>query len=180
MGKVKDGGPVSSTPAKASKAANPGNPSGKKGGGGFGAFLVNLASAGRYKPLQGRRARLMTVIGLGVVVAFGMFALYNTLAGQPRMTRLAVPVITGVVLAWLVYRMVEFPPFVEFLIATEAEMNKVSWTSRDELKRATAVVLVVVTMMALFLFGVDFIWQLLLKGIGVLRFSNTGDMGADG
>ena len=36
------------------------------------------------------------------------------------------------------------PPFVEFLIATEAEMNKVSWTSRDDLYRATSVVLTTV------------------------------------
>ena len=40
-------------------------------------------------------------------------------------------------LGWIIFRLVQYPPFVEFLIATEAEMNKVSWTSRDDLYRAT-------------------------------------------
>ena len=87
--------------------------------------------------------------------------LYYNLADYPETTQLAVPAVVGLVLGWLVYRVVEFPPFVEFLIATEAEMNKVSWTSQDELKRATAVVLVTVALMAVFLFGVDFVWQFL-------------------
>ena len=58
-------------------------------------------------------------------------------------------------LGWIIFRLVQFPPFVEFLIATEAEMNKVSWTSRDDLYRATTVVLSTVVLMAVFLFGVD-------------------------
>ena len=37
---------------------------------------------------------------------------------------------SALVLGWLIFRLVQFPPFAEFLIATEAEMNKVSWTSR--------------------------------------------------
>ena len=44
-------------------------------------------------------------------------------------------------LGWLIFRLVQYPPFADFLIATEAEMNKVSWTSRDDLNRATTVVL---------------------------------------
>ncbi len=63
---------------------------------------------------------------------------------------------------------VEYPPFVEFLIATEAEMNKVSWTSRADLYRATTVVLVTVTLMSVFLFGVDWLWSSLLQFLGVV------------
>ncbi len=70
-------------------------------------------------------------------------------------TRFVIPAAVGAVLGWLIFRLVEFPPFVEFLIATEAEMNKVSWTSRDDLYRATTVVLSTVVLMAVFLFGVD-------------------------
>ena len=49
----------------------------------------------------------------------------------------------------------------------------------DELKRATIVVLVTVALMAVFLFGVDFLWQFLLKMIGVLRFGDTSDLGSN-
>ena len=52
-------------------------------------------------------------------------------------------------------------------------MNKVSWTSRDDLKRATTVVLVTVALMAVFLFGVDWLWSNLLQLIGVLKFRDT-------
>ncbi len=175
MGKVKDGASIPA-PAKANKPAAGGS---NKSGGWFGAFMANLVRADRYKPLQGRHARLATAIGLGAVVALGLLQLYYNLGDHPKMTQLAIPAALGVVLGWLVYRVVEYPPFVEFLIATEAEMNKVSWTSRDELKRATAVVLVTVALMAVFLFGVDFLWQFLLRMIGVLRFGDTSDLGSN-
>ena len=68
----------------------------------------------------------------------------------------------------------QYPPFVEFLIATEAEMNKVSWTSRDDLYRATSVVLTTVLLMAVYLFGVDWVWSNLLQFIGVLKFGSGG------
>lgn len=174
MGKVKDGASVSS-PAKAAKAGSWGTA--KRGQ--IGSFFANLVRADRYKPLQGRMARRLTTIALGVVLLLGLVQLYHALGDYPKTTQLAVPALLGAALAWLLYRVVEFPPFVEFLIATEAEMNKVSWTSRDELKRATLVVLVTVTMMALFLFGVDFVWQFLLKLIGVLKFSDTSDLGSN-
>ena len=58
-------------------------------------------------------------------------------------------------------------------------MNKVSWTSRDDLKRATTVVLVTVALMAVFLFGVDWVWSNLLQLIGVLRFRDTSGLGSN-
>ena len=81
-------------------------------------------------------------------------------------------------LGWFIFRLVQFPPFVEFLIATEAEMNKVSWTSRDDLYRATTVVLSTVVLMAVFLFGVDFLWSNLLQIVGVLKFGGGGGFGS--
>ena len=48
------------------------------------------------------------------------------------------------------------------MIATEAEMNKVSWTSKDDLIRATTVVLTTVVLMAVFLFLVDTLWTFIL------------------
>ena len=42
----------------------------------------------------------------------------------------------------------ELPGFADFLIAVEAEMNKVSWPSRGELFRASIVVLVMIFVLA--------------------------------
>jgi preprotein translocase subunit SecE len=51
-------------------------------------------------------------------------------------------------------------------------MNKVSWTTRDELRRATIVVIVTVFLISLYLFGVDFVWSTFLQRIGILRFAS--------
>ncbi len=171
MGKVKDGAAISPS----NKAVKSG--SGKSGA--FAQFVANLTRTERYKPLQGKMARLLTTIGLAAVLLIGLFQLHESLIDYSRPVRLAIPTVLGVVIGWFIYRMVEFPPFVEFLIATEAEMNKVSWTSRDELKRMTLVVLVTVSIMAVFLFGVDFLWQFLLRLFGVLRFGDTSDLGSN-
>ncbi len=172
MGKVKDG-----APAKAAKPSSKGGPAGGSRRR-FAQFLMNLARPDLYKPMQGRQARLYTAIALGVVVALGIWRLYETLTEYTIGTRYGVPAAAGLLLGWFVFRLVQYPPFVEFLIATEAEMNKVSWTSREDLYRATTVVLVTVTLMAVFLFGVDWFWSILLQLLGVLKFGGGGAFGS--
>jgi preprotein translocase subunit SecE len=174
MGKVKDGVPASSKAAKPSKGGAPGGVRNR-----FAQFVANLGRASLYKPMQGRYARIYTAVGLGVIVVLGIWRLYEVVRDASPTTRFGVPTLVGAVLGWIIFRLVQYPPFVEFLIATEAEMNKVSWTSRDELKRATVVVLVTVALMAVFLFGVDFLWQFLLKLVRVLRFGDTSDLGSN-
>jgi preprotein translocase subunit SecE len=172
MGKVKDEAP-------AAKAAKPpkGGPSGRTPGR-FAQFLMNLGRADLYKPLQGRYARIYTGVGLLVVVVLGVWRLYETVRDAAPATRFGIPAAVLAVLTWATFRLVQYPPFVEFLIATEAEMNKVSWTSRDDLYRATSVVVATVFLMALFLFGVDWIWSNLLQFLGVLKFGGGGGFGS--
>ena len=67
-----------------------------------------------------------------------------------------------------------FPPFADFLIATEAELNKVSWVTRRRLVQDTIVVLVTMALMTVFLFVVDAIWYGSLKFIGVIRTPEAG------
>ena len=88
------------------------------------------------------------------------------------------PAALALVLGWVIFRIVHFPPFAEFLIATEAEMNKVSWTSKEDLYRATIVVLATVLLMAIFLFVVDWLWLFILRNIGVLQFTGGGGFGS--
>jgi len=166
MGKIKNEG----------SAAPSSTPSPKGGGSKSKAmrsqsFWATLLTGQRYKASQGWYARLWTGIGLGTLVVFGAWRLYIALIGFSTTVRAS---IAGAVLAglgWLVYRLVHYPPFAEFLISTQAEMNKVSWISRDDLKRATAVVLVTVLLLSLFLFGIDQVWMRLLASdwIGVLE-----------
>lgn len=81
------------------------------------------------------------------------------------------PLIFGGLLVWFAYRLVNLPVFADFLIATEAEMNKVSWMMRKRLVQDTIVVLVTVFLMTAFLFTVDLLWIKILSNpyVGVLR-----------
>ena len=171
MGKVQDEPPV-----KSPKAAAKGAASARKAGSVAGQFMLNLVRTDSFKPSQGRSARLWTGVGLGVLVAAGIYQFHEVqLKGQyPPLAELGIPAALALLFAWLVWRLVQFPPFADFLIATEAEMKKVSWTSRDELKRATVVVLSTVFVLALYLFGVDYLWSALLQAIRILKFNSEG------
>ena len=172
MGKVKD-------EVSASKPSKPGK--GKPGNapkGLFALFLVNLTRADLFKPMQGWYARVYTAVGLGVIVAAGAWRVYEGSLDYSPYCAFGTPAAFAVVLGWIIFRIVHFPPFAEFLIATEAEMNKVSWTNKQDLIRATSVVLTTVVLMAVFLFLVDTLWTFLLRLIGVLQFSGGGGLGS--
>ena len=167
MAKVKD-----EAPAKSAKSTPKGSAV-RKAGSRLAPFFANMARADVVKPTQGKNARTFTAVGLGVLVAAGLYQLYELhLKDQyPPVTRFSIPAGVGLIFAWVIWRIVQYPPFADFLIATEAEMNKVSWTSREDLYRATIVVLATVFFLALYLFGVDYIWSWLLQVVGVLKFS---------
>ena len=81
----------------------------------------------------------------------------------------------------MAFRAVNVPDFAEFLIATEAEMNKVSWSTRKRLMQDTVVVLLTTLIMTLFLLVVDLFWGWLLsrQTVGVLPSrSSRPDKGA--
>ena len=56
------------------------------------------------------------------------------------------------VLSLLVFLVINKPPNVDFLIATDSEMKKVNWTSRKELIGSTKVVIIFVLFITLMLF----------------------------
>jgi preprotein translocase subunit SecE len=175
MGKVKDdlasAKPLKPTPPK----AKPGN--GQPGA--IALFFLNLFQTGLYKPMQGWNARLYTAAGLGLIALTGAYRLYTIVEDSTPLWRLGIPTLLALVLGWIIFRIVHYPPFAEFLIATEAEMNKVSWISKDDLYRSTIVVLATVFLLAAFLFLVDWLWLFILQKIGVLYFTGGGAFGSN-
>lgn len=81
-----------------------------------------------------------------------------------------IPILLMILSMWFIWRAVNYPQFADFLIATEAEINKVSWTSRRALLRDTIVVLTTLFLLTVFLFVVDLFWNSLLSSryVGVL------------
>ncbi|NDH06197.1 preprotein translocase subunit SecE, partial [bacterium] len=80
------------------------------------------------------------------------------------------PILLIILSLWVSWRVVNIPVFADFLIATEAEMNKVSWTSNKKLFHDTIVVLTTLVLMSVFLFAMDQFWRIFLTKTGVLRF----------
>jgi preprotein translocase subunit SecE len=126
---------------------------------------------GLYKRNQGRITRQVTFAVLAVVFLVAAYQLHTTLKAtyDSALTHYALP---GVVLLggwWLSFRLVNLPRFADFLIAVEAEMNKVSWPSKGELIRASLVVIFMIFFLAAILAMYDVIWLMLFRQIGVLH-----------
>ena len=129
-------------------------------------FFYELVHVGIYKRNQGRITRQVTFASVVAVIALGLLRLGTIMVGQRPEYQFGVPLLLLVFGVWVSYRLVNVPAFADFLIAVEAEMNKVSWPSRGELYRHSVVVLVVLFMLTVVLFGFDIAWA---KVFQVLR-----------
>jgi preprotein translocase subunit SecE len=137
----------------------------------FAVTTRELFSLEFYKRNQGRLMRSLTVAGISLFLLWGLKSLSDQLVAlnKPPAVAYGVPVALLLISGWMLFRLYNWPRFADFLIATEAEMTKVSWSSKEELKRATLVVLVTLFLLAGFLFSVDLLWSTFLEQIGVLQ-----------
>lgn len=134
-------------------------------------YWTELTQVGLYKRNQGKLVRQLTA---GAVVAAVLLTAWTAsihlFADSPPAVQYGVPALLAAVGSWAAYRLVNYPPFADFLIDVEGEMAKVSWPSADEIKRATAVVLTTMITLSLVLFLYDLVWLRVLKLIGILQF----------
>lgn len=141
-----------------------------------------------YKRTQGVKVRRLTILGVLLLLGTGIYTLlHNNVIGHHHWNvslpfsngafitllpdaHITVPLILIALSLWFAWRLVNYPVFADFLIATEAEINKVSWTPRARLIQDTIVVLVTVFIITMFLFIVDVFWGWILSRdlIGVL------------
>lgn len=152
-------------------------------------FWGELPSAKFFKPSQGRIVRQVTGVIVALVFVLAAWRTNATLLADIPDTvdlkipftnivlfpntfgsviRVGIPALIALAGCWLAFRLVNWPPFANFLISVEAEMDKVSWASLDYLKRATAVVLVCMVVLGGYLFLCDVIWQQLFRFIHFL------------
>jgi len=144
----------------------------------------------RYKASQGLRVRRATMLGVMLLGASGIYALYNHFLFATTVTdwalripftdlripilpdiKITLPLLLAAACLWLAFRAVNLPVFADFLIATEAEINKVSWPTRKSVVQDTVVVLATVLLLTVFLFVVDIAWGWILSRplVGVLQ-----------
>ena len=74
-----------------------------------------------------------------------------------------VPAGLFVVLGFLIFWLVNKPSVADFMIAAESEMKKVSWSSRKEIAVSTFIVIVLVTLLAVFLGVTDLGFQMFFE-----------------
>ena len=128
-----------------------------------------------YKKGQGVYTRVGTAISVGLLTVLGCNALRGKLGAlslDPQhkvWVQNGIPTVILLILAWLIYKILNGPRVAAFMIATEGEMKKVSWSTRKEIITSTKVVLITVFLMATLLAGVDVSFHWLFSSIGVLE-----------
>jgi len=129
-----------------------------------------------YKPGQGVYVRWGTAAGAGVLAVGGANFLYDQLALLNNLViQTLVPVAVLVVLGVTIFRLVgQNRKVVEFMIATEGELRKVSWPSTKEVLGATRVVIVTVLALSFILFVVDMVSIIVFSLIHLLRIDVLG------
>jgi preprotein translocase subunit SecE len=118
-----------------------------------------LFQLGIYKRSQGRIARQVTFATLAIGLLLGAWRLSAYEIANNHWMRFFMPGLVVVAGIWLVFRLVNLPSFADFLIAVEAEMNKVSWPTRAELVRSSMVVILLILFLGFVLFGYDVFWR---------------------
>lgn len=171
-----------------SVAANQGGGS-NQGGSAKPSFWPELFRVGVYKPSQGRIVRQVTFFSLCLLFVLVARELYYTgwfnflssgpsaetgVAG-PQVMKILFAIFVGGIGCWVSYRLVNYSVFADFLVSVEAEMNKVSWPTREQLYRASVVVIFVIFAMALALFLFDVVWTILFEVVGI-RYSGEDSM----
>jgi preprotein translocase subunit SecE len=119
-----------------------------------------------YKRNQGKYTRISTFVAGMLIGAIGSGLLGQKIAAampygpMTAYVRYGVPALMILALAALMFWLVNRPSSADFLIATEGEMKKVSWSSRKEIVGSTKVVIITAIIVSMTLLAVDlmFIW----------------------
>jgi preprotein translocase subunit SecE len=133
---------------------------------------VPMLSLRLYKRTQGRMVRQTTMVSMIIIVLLIAWRARVTLVVSTDIDgwNIGIPLGVMVLGLWFSFRIVHLPRFADFLIAVEAEMNKVSWPSTTELIKSSLVVIIVIFLLTGILFGYDLLWRAVLGLFEIRRF----------
>lgn len=122
-----------------------------------------------YKPTQGKHTRVVTFLAGMALTLIGGYWLSERLATVNNpLVQYFVPLGVVLVVAYLLFRLVNRQKMADFLIATEGEMKKVSWSSRKDIIGSTKVVIFATFALAIMLFVVDLLFNTFFEYIKVI------------
>jgi len=124
--------------------------------------------SGIYKRGQAANTRLGTAFGIFIVAAYGCFVLHQKLQPLGNIwLETLVPIGLCAAIAGLIAWVINKPAVADFLIASEGEVKKVSWSTRKELTASTMVVIFVMLAIAFLLAVVDYLFVWFFQIIGL-------------
>ena len=120
-----------------------------------------------YKKGQGKYTRLCSSFAVMIIAGLGCYRLYNLMeaASMNEWVETMIPAGIFVIMAGLVFWLINKPSIADFMISAEGEMKKVSWSSRREIALSTTVVITVVVLLAVFIGSVDLGFSLLFNSL---------------
>ena len=122
-----------------------------------------------YKRNQGKWTRIVTFASVMVMALIGARVLSGALTSYVGpVLRYVIPTAVVCVIGLLMFWLVNRPRTADFLIATEGEMKKVSWSSKKEIIGSTKVVIVTSFIIAAILFAVDMLFIHLFTALDIL------------
>lgn len=123
-----------------------------------------------YRKNQGRWTRVGTIGGAGILVVAGAWYTWSELPPDLGIFRAIIPLILLLGCFYVLLRVVNSKKPADFMISTEGEMKKVSWSSKKEIIGSTKVVIVTLLLMGLFLFLVDLLLMNVMKFLHVQQY----------
>lgn len=129
-----------------------------------------------YKPGQGYYTRMLTAVGVGVIVMSGVGWLWEKLTTidaipTKQLLYYQAGMAVGVIAFFgiLVYFILNKPRIADFMIATEAEMKKVNWPNKKEIIGSTWVVICGTAFIAVLLYVINIGFTALFVKIKLLE-----------
>ncbi len=123
---------------------------------------------------QGRTVRVATGVGFGLVALVVAVYVGQVLSrylpetlGYRVYVQYGAAAVVFVALGTVAFFWVNKPKVVDFLVATESEMKKVSWSSKAELVGSTLVVIGTVVTMGLLIFVCDVVFKFVFDTMGL-------------
>ncbi len=123
-----------------------------------------------YRKNQGRWTRLGTVGAAGLLIVIGAWYAWSELSVGLGLFRAIIPLVFMLACFYILLRVVNSKRPADFMIATEGEMKKVSWSSKKEIIGSTKVVITTLLLMGLFLFLVDLSLKIVMQALGVQQY----------
>ncbi len=123
-----------------------------------------------YKPGQGYWTRVCSAVGAGILVLAGVrWLAWEQGATWHLYVKLGVALGALAGVGFALFVLFNKPKVVDFLIATEHEMKKVSWPTRKEIIGSTAVVICGTFAFSLLMFVIDFVFAWLFQAIRIIE-----------